>query len=220
MGDRMHIIITIDGPSGAGKGTVAKYLADKFHLKKLDTGLLYRVLAKRMVERNIDLTDMDQIISLARGVALEDVNLEGLRTEEVASMASKIAVIPAVREVLAQLQRDFAYANPAPHIGVILDGRDIGTVICPDASCKIYLTARDEIRVERRHQQLKISPSDKIRSLMKERDNRDQLRATAPLAAAEDAYIIDTSDLTIDQVCSMAANYILCNCLANQVMKK
>jgi cytidylate kinase len=214
------MIITIDGPSGAGKGTVAQYLADKFHLKKLDTGLLYRALALRVVRQNLTLADYPHIIELAHEVTLADINLPGLRNEEIAAVASKIATIPEVRVILGQLQRQFAYASPSPYDGVILDGRDIGTVICPDAPCKIYLTARDDIRVARRHRQLNVPPQDNIRNLMQERDLRDQSRPTAPLAAAKDAYIIDTSDLTIDQVCSMAANYVLNNCLGKQVVEK
>lgn len=216
------MIITIDGPSGAGKGTVAKYLADKFNLKKLDTGLLYRALAQRIIQNHGSFTPEihTQVIELAHQITLEDVNLPGLRTEEVASLASKIAVIPEVREILANLQRQFAYDDPSPYQGVILDGRDIGTVICPDAPCKIYLTARDDIRVERRHQQLNTVNQEKVKNFLKERDNRDQSRAVAPLAAAPDAYIIDTSDLTIDQVCSMAAYYVFNNCVGKQAIEK
>ncbi len=216
------MIITIDGPSGAGKGTVAKYLAERFNLKKLDTGLLYRALAQRIIHHyeSLDFENHDLIIELAQKITIEDVNLPGLRTEEVASLASQIATIPEVREILGKLQRQFAYSSPSPYQGVILDGRDIGTVICPDASCKIYLTARDEIRVERRHLQLNSAAAEKVKDFMKVRDQRDQSRSVAPLAAAPDAYIIDTSDLTIEQVCSMAANYILNNCLGKQVVKK
>lgn len=216
------MIITIDGPSGAGKGTVAKYLADQFNLKKLDTGLLYRALGQKIIQHHGSLQpeNLNKIIELALGITLEDVNLPGLRTEEVAALASKIATIPEVREILANLQRQFAYADPSPYQGVILDGRDIGTVICPDAPCKIYLTARDDIRVERRHQQLNTVNQEKVKNFLKERDQRDKSRSVAPLAAAPDAFIIDTSDLTIDQVCSMAANYIFNNCLGKQVIEK
>lgn len=216
------MIITIDGPSGAGKGTVAQYLADKFHLKKLDTGLLYRALAQRLIQKSYALTPEfhDKIIELAKEITLEDVTLPNLRCEEVAAMASKVAVIPEIRSILSDLQKQFAYSSPHPYQGVILDGRDIGTVICPDAPCKIYLTARDDIRVGRRQRELNTSTQDKIKNFMTERDHRDQSRAVAPMIIPEDAYVIDTSDLTIDQVCSMAANYILNNCLGKQVVKK
>lgn len=205
------MIITIDGPAGAGKGTVAKFLAEKYNLKKLDTGLLYRALAKTIVERHLDPQEKRQeVIELAKKVTVESTEQEGLRTEEVANMASVIATCAEVREILNQIQRDFAYANPHPYLGVILDGRDIGTVICPDADCKIFLTASSEVRAMRRNSQIggTAHSRNEVSKIMLERDARDQNRMVAPLSAAENAYIIDTTHLTINEVCSRAAYYV------------
>lgn len=205
------MIITIDGPAGAGKGTVAKFLAEKYNLRKLDTGLLYRALAKKIVEEKLNPQETpSKIIDLARQITIESTEQDGLRTEEVANMASVIATCPQVREILKQIQRDFALADPHPYQGVILDGRDIGTVICPNADCKIFLTASSEVRVMRRNSQVggTARSHEEISKIMTERDTRDQNRIVAPLSAAENAYIIDTTHLTINEVCSRAAYYV------------
>ncbi len=207
------VIIAIDGPSGAGKGTVAHYLADTFKLKILDTGLLYRVLAKLTLAKELNELMTEAIVELAKVVKIEDVNQAGLRDETVAAMASKIAAIPQVREILNTLQRDFAYGDPGEHAGVILDGRDIGSVICPDADCKIYLTADQEIRAVRRMKQEGNVCQIEVQRLMSERDKRDSNRQSAPLNAADDAYIIDTTHLTVDEVCQKASYYVQKSCL-------
>jgi cytidylate kinase len=209
------VIIAIDGPSGAGKGTVAHYLADKFNLKILDTGLLYRVLAKFALAKGVDETQRkSEIVELAASVQIGDVQQDGLaRDETVAAMASKIAAIPQVREILNTLQREFAYGDPGDQAGVILDGRDIGTIICPDADCKIYLTADQEIRAVRRMKQEGNVCQIEVQRLMSERDKRDSTRQSAPLNAANDAYIIDTTHLTIDEVCQKASYYVQKSCL-------
>lgn len=205
------MIITIDGPAGAGKGTVAQFLAQKYNLKKLDTGMLYRALAKAVLEAQIDVQkQQEKIIQLAQQVTINAAEQEGLRKEEVANLASIVASIPEIRTILNQIQRDFAHADPHPYWGVILDGRDIGTVICPEADCKIFLTASSEVRAMRRNQQIGGTPHQhhEISKIMIERDTRDQNRRVAPLSAAENAYTIDTTYLTINEVCSRAAYYI------------
>lgn len=206
------MIITIDGPSGAGKGTVAEFLATRYNLHKLDTGLLYRALASILLEHQIEPEDVNSIVDLAQKIRIEDTKRDGLRTEIVAALASKIAVIPEVRSILNQIQRDFAYGKHEGFRGTILDGRDIGTVICPESPCKIYLTASQEVRANRRSKEevMNKAPlsSDNIKNMMEERDRRDSTRSVAPLNAAPDAFLIDTSYLTIDEVCERAAYYI------------
>jgi cytidylate kinase len=210
--DQKKVIIAIDGPSGAGKGTVAHYLANKFNLKILDTGLLYRVVAKIALQQKLEPDQHEALVEITRTVTVDDVTQEGLRSEEVAAMASKIAIIPAIRNILNQVQRDFAVSDPGDHMGVILDGRDIGTVIYPDADCKIYLTADQEIRALRRMKQESKACQLDIQRMMAERDKRDSSRTTAPLNVAKDAYLIDTTYLTIDEVCEKAAYYVQNSC--------
>lgn len=213
------MIITIDGPAGAGKGTVAQFLAEKYNLKKLDTGMLYRALAKLVLAAKLDVqTQQAEISQLAQQVTIEATEQEDLRKEEVANLASMVASIPEVRATLNQIQRDFAHSNPYPYRGVILDGRDIGTVICPEADCKIFLTASSEVRAMRRSQQIGGAPHQhhEINKIMIERDTRDQNRRIAPLSVAENAYTIDTTHLTINEVCSRAAYYIDQVCLKNK----
>lgn len=211
--DKKKVIIAIDGPSGAGKGTVAHYLANKFNLKILDTGLLYRVVAKQVIQQGITSGQHAGIIDITKTVRVEDITQEGLRGEDVAAMASQVAIIPEVRTILNQIQRDFAMSDPGDHAGIILDGRDIGTVICPDADCKIYLTADQEIRALRRMKQDGNICRAEIQRMMTERDKRDTSRITAPLNAAKDAYIIDTTHLSVDEVCQKAAYYVQKSCL-------
>jgi CMP/dCMP kinase len=207
------VIIAIDGPSGAGKGTVARYLADQFNLKSLDTGLLYRVVAKYSLQQGLTPDQPTEILKIAQTISVDDVNQEGLRGEEVAARASQIAVIPDVRAVLNQIQRDFAHADLDHYAGVILDGRDIGTAICPDADCKLYLTADPETRALRRLQQEGQTCPATVQKMMADRDQRDTMRPAAPLAMAKDAYLLDTTYLTIDEACQKASYYIQNSCL-------
>ena len=206
---RNFFIIAVDGPSGAGKGTVAAYLSDKFNLKHLDTGLIYRAMAAKVAESQTNIEDIINLEKIAQSLTIADTLRPNLRNEEIAARASQIAAIPSIRLILNELQRSFAYSNPGPYKGVILDGRDIGTVICPDADCKIFLTACSVTRARRRTNEVKTPIAEsRIQAMMLERDNRDSSRQTAPLQPAEDAYIIDTTNLTIDEVCSTAAYYI------------
>lgn len=201
------MIIAIDGPSGAGKGTVATYLAIKFNLHKLDTGLLYRALALKIIDLGISLSNQEDIITQTHKITLEDTLLPGLKKETVANIASQVGAIPEVREIMDKIQRDFAYGSHEGFDGVILDGRDIGTVICPDADIKIFLTANEDVRAQRRAIE-ETSSTTTISKMMQERDQRDSTRQKSPLNAAKDAFIIDTSHLTIDEVCQKAAYYI------------
>jgi CMP/dCMP kinase len=208
------MIIAIDGPAGAGKGTIASYLALKFNLIHLDTGLLYRALAKAVLAAGIDPANHEAVTDLAAHVTIEDTNAPDLRGEAVAALASQIAIIPEVRHTLNNLQRQFCLSVPSPYQGAILDGRDIGTVICPDADCKLFVTARPEIRNQRRLLETQRTPQDNTASLREvaqtiaERDQRDTSRKIAPLTPAPDAYIIDTTDLTINEACTAAALYV------------
>jgi cytidylate kinase len=193
------MIIAIDGPAGAGKGTIAKLLADKLDYAYLDTGLIYRAVASKwMHQQSVAAAD------IAAALKPEDMDAEGLRTPAVAEAASKIASIPSVREALLVFQRHFALNPPAGKKGAVLDGRDIGTVICPDAPHKFFLTATPEIRAERRFKELQATgdttPFATVLAAVKERDDRDSNRATAPLKPAADAVIIDTSTKSIEAV--------------------
>ncbi len=208
-------IITIDGPSGAGKGTVCVKLAKSLGWPLLDSGAIYRVLALGAIKHDIDNSDIERLSDYAASIDiafpldensdLVDVILEGnnisneIRTEVCGNLASKVAVIPEIREILLQRQRDFAVSP-----GLVADGRDLGTVVFPLAEVKVFLTASAEIRAERRYKQLKDKGNDvNLASLLEEiseRDKRDSERTISPLKPADDAIIIDTTSLTVEQV--------------------
>ncbi|WP_105532181.1 (d)CMP kinase [Solimicrobium silvestre] len=201
-------IITIDGPTASGKGTVAQLVAQALQFHYLDSGALYRLTALSALTQKLALDDELAIATIAsqlpcrfegEQIWLGDVEVGNtIRAEEIGNAASKIAVLPAVREALLQLQKSFSKAP-----GLIADGRDMGTVVFPDASLKIYLTASVAARAERRFKQLiskgfSASMQDLMQDLT-ERDARDQNRSAAPLKPAQGAYILDTSALTVDQ---------------------
>ena len=205
-------VITIDGPSGSGKGTVATLTAKDLGFRLLDSGALYRSLAVSAIKREVNLEDHQQLADLARCLNIEfdlfnsgsvwldgeDVSLS-IRTDIVSKAASLLGTIPAVRTALHEQQLAF---RKEP--GLVADGRDMGTVVFPDALVKIYLTARLEERVQRRYKQLidkgiDASLADLLRDL-KERDARDSERPISPLKPAKDAVVLDTTDLHIDQV--------------------
>lgn len=208
------MIIAVDGPAGAGKGTISGYLALKFDLLYLDTGLLYRALAKIVIAEKIDPTDAVAVANVAHTIQVKNVDDHELRGEEIAAVASQVAVLNEVRNILNELQRNFCRLVTPPYKGTILDGRDIGTVVCPNADCKLFITARPEIRNQRRllETQMRLDASSEIVSSISqkiaERDRRDSSRKIAPLTPAPDAIIIDTSDLTIDEACAKAALYV------------
>lgn len=204
--DLHQIVIAIDGPAGSGKGTLGRRLAEELNFAFLDTGALYRVVAFVMIEMGGDPEysgDISFAIQAAqRHMTPELLERPELRREDVAAMASKVAAVPAVREALLKQQQDFAKTVPEGYKGVILDGRDIGTVVCPDADIKLFITASAETRAERRfkeHQAANKNTSyDDILADMIERDKRDSTREIAPTKPAQDAVVVDTSDWGIE----------------------
>lgn len=210
-------VIAIDGPSGVGKGTLAQYLTCKTHFHLLDSGAIYRALAYGAVHNQINLDDVDALTKLAEALPIEfqatsiiydgvDVTAK-VRTEEVAAVASKVASIPEVRTALLNRQKAFAQTP-----GLVADGRDMGTVVFPNAPVKLFLTASAQVRAERRVKQLKNQGIDanivQITRDIEERDERDANRTTAPLKPADDAIVIDTSNLDIQAVCDQAISIL------------
>ncbi|WP_295797961.1 (d)CMP kinase [uncultured Microbulbifer sp.] len=206
-------VVTIDGPSGSGKGTIAKLVADKLGYALLDSGALYRLTALAALNAGVDLSDEARLAELAANLDIrfdiangevsavmggEDVSRD-IRMERVSMAASKVAAVPAVRQALLQRQRDF---RAAP--GLVADGRDMGTTVFPDAPVKIFLTASAEERARRRFAQLQgRGVSVSLRDLLEDiraRDDRDMNRAASPLAPAEDAVVLDSTDIDIDGV--------------------
>ncbi|HCQ65435.1 MAG TPA: (d)CMP kinase [Rhodobacteraceae bacterium] len=193
----MTFTVAIDGPAAAGKGTVSKAVAAHFGFAHLDTGLLYRVVGAKVLQG-------ENPVAAARALTADDLSAEGLRTPEVAQAASRVAVEPEVRAALVDFQRAFA----ARAGGAVLDGRDIGTVICPDAQAKLFVTASAPVRAERRFRELvargHVTDLDTVLEDVKARDERDSARAAAPLKPAEDAVVIDTSELSIEAAVAAA----------------
>jgi CMP/dCMP kinase len=192
------MIIAIDGPAASGKGTLARRLAGHYGLPHLDTGLLYRATAAALIDHDRDLSDVAAAVAAARGLALTDFDEARLRGREMGEAASIVAAYAPVRDALIAAQRSFA-VRPG---GAVLDGRDIGTVVCPDADVKIFVTASPEARAQRRALELAAQGEkfnyQSILEAIRRRDVRDSERAVAPLKAAPDAVIIDTTRLTID----------------------
>lgn len=185
----MSFTIAIDGPAAAGKGTIARALATKFGFAHLDTGLLYRAVGALGGDP----------VAAARGLQPQDLQRGDLRSAEAGQAASRVAVIPEVRAALVDFQRRFAGTEP----GAVLDGRDIGTVICPEAALKLYVTASDEVRAQRRALELGADAGQMLAEL-RERDARDAARNVAPMRPAEDALMLDTSQMTIDEAVARA----------------
>jgi cytidylate kinase len=195
-------VIAIDGPSAAGKGTLAKRLAAHFGLPHLDTGLLYRAVGWMAEQTGRPAAE------IAAALEASDLANPELRTDRAGQAGSKVAAIPEVRTNLLNFQKKFAYQAS----GAVLDGRDIGTVICPDAPIKLFVTASLQARAERRYQELRERGADTIKprvlAEMAERDRRDSERAAAPLKAAPDAYLLDTSDMDADAAFAAALAFI------------
>ena len=192
------MIITIDGPAASGKGTLARRIADHFKLPHLDTGLIYRAVAARVLAEGRPLDDVEAAVTAARAVDLGKLDRDRLGGAALGEAASRVAAYPEVRTALLDLQRDFA-RRPG---GAVLDGRDTGTVVCPAAEVKIYVTATPEARASRRHRELAgrgetLTPDEVIADIRR-RDARDSGRASAPLKPAPDAVLLDTTDLDIE----------------------
>ena len=189
-------IIAIDGTFSSGKGTLGKALAAHYGLPYLDTGKLYRAVAKAVLDMDGDVDSSDDGMRAAQALDLKTLDNPILKSGPIGAAASKVSVHPQVRQALLNMQRDFAGK------GGILDGRDIGTVICPDADVKLYVTASAEARAARRHKELQGYGEDisyeTVLAQLHERDNRDMNRSTAPLRPADDAHLLDTSALDIE----------------------
>jgi CMP/dCMP kinase len=193
----MIFTVAIDGPAAAGKGTIAKAVAKHFSFAYLDTGLLYRAAARKVID------GMDPVAA-AKALTPHDFERVGLRTAKVGQAASKIAALPKVRAALVDFQHKFARSEG----GAVLDGRDIGTVICPEAEVKLFVTASDEVRAVRRHAELVEKSADltvaEVLADLRARDARDTERKVAPLKTAAEAVVLDTSEMTIDQAVAAA----------------
>lgn len=196
------MIIAVDGPVAAGKGTLARRLAAALDLAYLDTGSIYRAVAARLLAAGADPTDPAAARAMAEALVAQDLERGDLRSEDVGQAASIVSSQKAVRQALLAFQRDFAQQPPDGKSGAVLDGRDIGTVVCPDADIKFFITASPEARAMRRHKELRERGEESIypRVLenLKARDARDSARAVAPLKAANDAITLDTTDMAID----------------------
>jgi CMP/dCMP kinase len=202
------MIIAIDGPAASGKGTIARRIAAHYRLPHLDTGLLYRAIAAALIAEDRDLYDETAAVAVARGLGLTDFNEATLRTRQMGEAASVVAAMPRVRAALIEAQRAFA-ARPG---GAVLDGRDIGTVICPGAEVKIFVTASPAARAQRRALEL-IQRGEKadynaILADIARRDSRDSNRAVAPLRPADDAVTLDTTQLGIDAASAEALRIV------------
>ena len=196
-----NIVIAIDGPAASGKGTISKAISEKLQFNYLDTGKLYRAIGAKYLEGYSP-------IAAAQSLDSKDLDKYDLQKQEIAQAASEIALIPEVRAALLEFQRDFSQKMP----GAVLDGRDIGTIVCPDAKIKIFLTASLEARAKRRYIELykndqKIS-FKRILEQIRERDERDQNRSSSPMVAASDAKIFDTSELSINEAVDEVYFYI------------
>lgn len=205
-------IIAVDGPAASGKGTLARRLAAHFDFAYLDTGLLYRAVGLAVLA-DLDTENLEQI-AVKAAKALDPATLDNpaLRSEEASAAASKVAAIGAVRDALIAFQRGFATSPPGGKSGAVLDGRDIGTVICPDADIKIFVDADIEVRAERRVKELQSRGLTAIHARvlqdMKERDARDRSRRVAPLAPADDAIVINTTSYDADKAFSVVLDHI------------
>ncbi|MGE6739574.1 (d)CMP kinase [Allorhizobium pseudoryzae] len=204
----MGFIIAIDGPAAAGKGTLSRTIADTYGFQHLDTGLTYRATAKALLDLGLPLDDEAVAEKTALAIDLAGLDRSVLARHEIGEAASKIAVMPAVRRALVEAQRAFSRRDP----GTVLDGRDIGTVVCPDAAVKLYVTASPEVRARRRYDEIigngGTADLAAIFEDVKTRDERDMGRADSPLKPAVDAHLLDTSEMSIEAAFQAAKTII------------
>lgn len=202
------MIIAIDGPAASGKGTLARKIASHFALPHLDTGLTYRAVAHALLQKGLPLNDPEIAGDVADNIDLGIMDREVLSAHEVGEAASKVAVMSNVRRILVEAQRRFANTGK----GAVLDGRDIGTVVCPDADVKLYVSASPEVRADRRYKEANEKGSgatrEQILADILKRDERDMGREDSPLRPAEDAHLIDTSEMSIEQAFEVALTII------------
>ncbi len=202
------MIIAIDGPAASGKGTLGKRLADHFGFAHLDTGLLYRAVARVLLDRDVALTDRDAAARVAQELDVTHLDDERLRGAQMGEAASVISAYQPVRDALLAFQRQFAGQAP----GAVLDGRDIGTVVCPHADVKLFITASAEERARRRHRELlsrgETTDYEIILNDIRRRDERDMTRSNAPLKAADDALTLDTTHLDADEAFQAALELV------------
>jgi cytidylate kinase len=206
------LVVAVDGPAAAGKGTLSRRLGGYYSLAYLDTGSLYRGVGWLLLSRDLDPAEEEKAAQMARAFDISLLDEADIRTGEVARAASVVAAQPAVRAALLDYQRSFAAKPPPGHKGAVLDGRDIGTVVCPDAQVKLFVTASAEARAERRWHELKAGdPTLTLAAVLddiRRRDARDSGREAAPLRPAKDAHLLDTTSLDIDGAFAAARRVI------------
>ncbi|MCL7997263.1 (d)CMP kinase [Brucella sp. 21LCYQ03] len=206
-------VVAIDGPAASGKGTLARRIAIHYGMPHLDTGLTYRAVAKALLDKALPLDDEAIAADVALNLNLHDMDKAVLSAHAIGEAASKVAVMPAVRRALVEAQRSFANALPSS----VLDGRDIGTVVCPQAQIKLFVTASPEVRAQRRFDEIiakgGTADFDEILADLKKRDERDMNRTDSPLKPAEDAHLLDTSKMSIEAA-FLAAKKLIDHALA------
>ncbi len=202
------ILIAIDGPAASGKGTLARRLADHFGVRHLDTGLTYRAVAEALLSEGADLADEAAAIAVAGHLDFSRLDQQALSAHAVGEAASRVAIMPGLRAALVARQREFAHVPP----GALLDGRDIGTVVLPDAAAKLFVIASPETRARRRSLEMRERGIDideaEVLAAIRKRDARDTERTDSPLRPAPDAYLLDTTDLDIEAAFRAAVEYV------------
>lgn len=206
------IVVAVDGEAASGKGTISKQVCHRLNLKYLDTGKLYRALAYYLIDTNQDVIDATDSAIFFHYLAHERPSDAALQSDTISMQASKIASLPWVRALLLDYQHTFARDHDKGFDGCLLDGRDIGTVVCPNADAKLFVTANVEIRAARRHAQLaemgEDTALDKVLTDLRKRDEADKNRANSPLVPADDALVIDTSNIAIKEAVEQAITHI------------